>query len=280
MATQKEHAVHTKFLPRSLALGLLALSCGSAYADDAADRALTGNVALTSDYIFRGLTQTWGGPAIQGGADLTFKEGLALGTWASLVSGKSFPNGNVELDVYGSYGRSFATDWSWRVGVYSYLYSGNLDQASPALPPRGFDTIELNAALGWKWITLKYSHSLTDYFAIDRQQGYRGDSRGTGYLQLDASIPLGDVFTLSLHAAHTNISTELASPLASGETDPSYSDYGATLKWQFHPNWNAQVGATYADNSDFYAHTVSFRNPADDKDVGGGRGFVMVQATF
>lgn len=43
------------------------------------------NVALTSDYIFRGISQTQGDPAIQGGLDVAHESGLYIGTWASNV---------------------------------------------------------------------------------------------------------------------------------------------------------------------------------------------------
>lgn len=265
-------------LPFALAVAGVAACAHAETGDDAAYTA-TGNVALVSDYMFRGLTQTWGDPAIQGGGDLALRNGFAAGFWESSVSDKSYPGASLELDVYASYGRAIDDDWSWRVGLYSYLYpGGNLDEVG--LRSRSFDTTEANAALTWKWLTLKYSTSLTDYFGIDTEQGYRGDSKGTGYLELNAAIPLTDAWSLALHAGHTNVSTRLATPLANGADDPDYSDLGATLKWQFVPHWSASVGATYADNHAFYGHTVSFQNPGDTKDVGGARGFVMLQGTF
>ena len=244
-----------------------------------ADYAITGNVALTSDYMFRGLTQTWGGPAIQGGADLSTKNGFAAGFWASSISDKSYPGASLELDLYASYGTQINENWSWHAGLYSYLYpNGNLGDAG--LPSRTFDTVEANASLTWKWLTLKYSSALTDYFGIDTEQGYRGDSRGTGYLELDAAIPLDELWSLALHAGRTDIPTRLVAPLASGENDPDYDDIGATLKYRFAPHWSASLGATYADNHAFYGHTASFTNAFDTKDVGGTRGFVMLQGTF
>jgi uncharacterized protein (TIGR02001 family) len=260
-----------------------ALACAGASAQTDADAdasySVTGNVALTTDYMFRGLTQTWGGPAIQGGGDLTMKNGFAAGFWASSISDKSYPGASLELDVYANYGTQITDDWSWRVGLYSYLYpNGNLDDVG--LPSRSFNTVEANASLTWKWLTLKYSDSLTDYFGIDTEQGYRGDSKGTGYLELDAAIPFNAQWSLALHAGHTNVSTRLAVPLANGEDDPDYNDLGATLKYQFNPHWSASLGATYADNHAFYGHTASFTNASDTKDVGGTRGFVMLQGTF
>jgi uncharacterized protein (TIGR02001 family) len=254
---------------------------GTALANAAndADYAVSGIVALTSDYMFRGLTQTWGGPAIQGGADLAMKNGVAAGFWASSISDKSYPGASLELDVYASYGMQIDDDWSWRAGLYGYVYpNGNLDHAG--LASRSFNTVEANAALTWKWLTLKYSSSLTDYFGIDTEQGYRGDSKGTGYVQLDAAIPFNDAWSLALHAGHTNVSTRLAVPLANGANDADYSDFGATLRYQLAQHWSASLGATYADNHAFYGRTASFENASDTKDVGGTRGLVMLQGTF
>ena len=267
----------------SLLLGLGACACVASVAVHATDAddsyAITGNIALTSDYMFRGLTQTWGGPAVQGGADLTMKNGFAAGFWASSISDKSYPGASLELDLYASYGTQINDDWSWRAGLYGYLYpKGNLDEAG--LASRSFNTLEANASVTWKWLTLKYSRALTDYFGIDTEQGYRDDSKGTGYVQLDATLPIDEKWSVTLHAARTDITTRLATALANGADDPDYSDFGATLKYQFAPHWSASLGATYADNDSFYGRTASFANPTDTKNVGGTRGFVMLQGTF
>lgn len=242
---------------------------------------LTGNAAVVSDYEVRGLTQTWGRPAVQGGLDYTAANGLAAGVWGSNVGKNSFPGGGAEIDVYGSYGQPINSDWSWRAGLHSYFYPGaNLDRSNPPLGSRRFNTLEANLALSWKWLTLTYNRALTDYFGADMEQGYRGDSRGTSYLQVDADLPLADKWDLALHAGHTFYTTTLVVPLAGGATDPSYSDFGATLKWQFRPHWSASVSAIYATNAAFYRHTVSFLDGNDVHALGGARAIVMVQATF
>ena len=51
----------------------------------------TANINLVSDYRFRGITQTWGKPAVQGGADIAHDGGFFAGTWASNVSGNEYP---------------------------------------------------------------------------------------------------------------------------------------------------------------------------------------------
>ena len=240
---------------------------------------MTGNVAVTSDYVFRGLTQSWGHPAIQGGADYASPIGFAAGPGAPASAKTAIPGGAMELDLYASYGQAINRDWSWRVGLYGYLYPGaNLDQAG--LPSRSLNTAEANAALSWKQLTVKYNRALTDYFGVDTEQGYTGDSKGTDYLQLDLAIPLDEVWSLALHAGHTRYTTALATPLANGARSPSYSDAGATLKYQFDPHWSLSGGVSYASNASFYRRTTSFLHAADTRNVGGTRGFLMLQGTF
>lgn len=263
-------------------LALVAAFCAStAHATDAPASPVTGNVAITTDYMFRGLTQTWGRPAIQGGADYVASSRFAAGFWDSSISQSSYPRAAMELDLYVSYGRTFGHGWSWRAGLYGYLYpGGNLDQAKPRLPSRSFDTLEANVALSWKGFALKYNRALTDYFGADVEEGYLGSSRGTSYLQLDATLPLHGAWSLALHAGHTHYTTALAVPLADGARDPSYSDFGAALKYQLTTHWSLSSGVTHATDAIFYRSTTSLLNPNDVLNVGGTRGFVMFQGTF
>lgn len=64
---------------------------------------VSGNVALGSEYFFRGVNQS-GGEALSGGFDVAFDSGFYVGTWASSID---FSNG-PELDYYAGYGGSFS----------------------------------------------------------------------------------------------------------------------------------------------------------------------------
>ena len=269
-----------KLLSLAAAGALCCLGCASPVrAEDAPASPVAGNVAVTSDYMFRGLTQSWGRPSIQGGADYANADGFAAGFWGSSISERTYPGGAMELDLYASYGRAINSDWSWRAGLYGYAYPGaNLDQAG--LRSRSLNTAEANVALSWKQLTLKYNHALTDYFGVDTEQGYRGDSKGTGYLQLDAAIPLSAAWSLALHAAHTHYTTELTAPLANGARNPGYNDFGATLRYQLAIHWSLSGGVTHATNADFYRDTSSFLDAGGTRNVGGSRGFLMLQGTF
>lgn len=264
---------------RSVAASAALFLCLTPLAHAADAPSVTGNVAGVSDYMFRGLTQTWGHPAIQGGADYAHPDGFAAGAWASSISDRSYPGGSTELDLYASFGRAIDSDWSWRAGLYGYVYPGaDLDEAG--LRSRSFNTLEANAALTWRQVTLKYNRSLTDYFAADTEQGYDGDTRGTGYLQLDVAVPFDDSWSLALHAGHTHYTAKLATALANGARDASYTDESVTLKYQFASHWSVSGGVTHADDRPFYHRVSSFLDASDTRDVGGTRGFVMFQGTF
>ncbi|MGB2045237.1 MAG: TorF family putative porin, partial [Porticoccaceae bacterium] len=77
---------------------------------------VSGNVALGSEYFFRGIDQA-GGEALSGGFDVAFDSGFYVGTWASSIDF----SGGLELDYYAGYGGSFSEDVSYDIG---YLYYG------------------------------------------------------------------------------------------------------------------------------------------------------------
>jgi len=259
--------------------GLVLAATGTVKADAAPTATFTGNVELTTNYIFRGLTQSWGKPAVQGGADISMPNGFAAGVWGSSISDRSYPGGSMELDLYASYGRTINDDWSWRAGLYGYIYPGaNLDHAG--LAPRSLNTAEANVAMSWKLWTLKYNYALTDYFGADREQGFRDNSKGSSYLMLEGAYPLNDQWSLTLHTGYTHYSTELALPMADGARDPGYADIGVGAKYAIDKSWTVVGALTHATNERYYRHTVSFVNGNDSMNVGGTGGFVMLQGSF
>ena len=80
------------------------------------------NVALSSDYIWRGMTQTAEEPAISGGFDIAGESGLYFGTWASNVE---FGDGAaLELDWYAGYANELDNGFSYDIGYLAYTYPG------------------------------------------------------------------------------------------------------------------------------------------------------------
>ena len=84
---------------------------------------ISGNVALSSDYIWRGMTQTDGDVALSGGFDLTTDMGFYAGTWASNLSLAA--NASMELDVYLGFAGEMAENMTYDVGYISIQYPGN-----------------------------------------------------------------------------------------------------------------------------------------------------------
>lgn len=106
------------------ALSLCAVSAPAFAQDEEEDTAeieISGNVALVSDYRFRGVSFSDGDPALQGGIDIAHSSGFYVGTWGSTISGGS-PYGELELDVYAGYGGEVADGVSFDVGLLYYIY--------------------------------------------------------------------------------------------------------------------------------------------------------------
>ena len=102
---------------------LLTLTAAAGFAQSAAAPAsaftTSGNLSITSDYVFRGLSQTAGKAAVQGGYDISHTSGLSAGVWASNVSSAI---GGLEIDLYANYGfKVGAVDLS--VGYINYTYN-------------------------------------------------------------------------------------------------------------------------------------------------------------
>lgn len=97
----------------------------------------TFNFGVTSDYIFRGFSQTRRNPALQGGVDLTY--GIAYaGVWASSLNFNTATDpyiggpvkANAEIDLYAGIKPVFKTasgDYNFDIGGIYYTYPGAKD---------------------------------------------------------------------------------------------------------------------------------------------------------
>ena len=169
-------------------LSLLTLTAASAMAQSAAPApALTtsGNLAFTSDYVFRGITQNGGKTAVQGGFDVAHTSGLSAGVWASNVS---YGTATLEVDAYAAYGFSLTKDITASVGYIGYIYEGN----------SALNTSELNVSASSYGLTAKISFATTDYF------GNSLVGSGTKYYELNYAYDVAAVKGLSL-ALHYGI---------------------------------------------------------------------------
>ena len=107
-----------------------------------ADSELSANVALTSDYVWPGVSQNGEDPALQVGADFS-SELFYAGTWASMIDFGAGSEANVELDLYAGFAGEFAEGVSWDVGAIGYYYLGAADGEK-------LDFYEVYAGLGYE----------------------------------------------------------------------------------------------------------------------------------
>ena len=177
-------------LAAALAVALSTIGAASAQAADAvAEHAVTFNAALTSDYRYRGLSQSRLKPALQGGADYTHSpSGLYAGVWASTIKWTDDlgADGDVEVDLYGGKRGELAPGVTYDVGGLYYAYP------SYDLEPDA-NTFEVYGQLGYGPAYIKYSHATTNLFGT-------ADSKGSGYVDVGANIELGTGLVLNLHA--------------------------------------------------------------------------------
>ncbi len=165
--------LRTHLLAALVCLG--ALPAGAAHAD------VSGSLTLTSDYLFRGISQTDGEPALQGGIEWTHDSGVYAGTWGSSISWLSDADPDVssqlELDGYiGIRGDVGDSGVGWDVGAVRYWYPGRY--------PAGFakaDTTELYAGVRWHILSARYSYAVTDLFGMPDSDGSRNLDLGVGW---------------------------------------------------------------------------------------------------
>ena len=82
---------------------------------------ISANVALTTDYRFRGVSFSGEDIAIQGGFDVAHESGFYVGAWASSLEDSAL-YGNSELDIYAGWSGDVATGLSIDAGVLYYIY--------------------------------------------------------------------------------------------------------------------------------------------------------------
>ena len=217
---------------------------------------VTGNMSLVSDYRFRGLTQTFEEPALQGGFDYAHSSGLYVGNWNSSISDDFFSGAPLEMDFYGGY-KGTAGDFGYDVGLLYYYYPGS------NLPGVGkIDNTEIYAGVSWRFLSLKYFHAVSDFFG-------QPDTDGSNYIDFSATWDLGQGWGINGHVGHQKVKN-----LANAD----YTDYklGITKDvggWVF--------GLSFVDtDADSAAYTFTNASSGTTKEVGDSTVVLSVSKTF
>jgi uncharacterized protein (TIGR02001 family) len=280
-------------LKSKIALASLALiGSTAAFAQAAApapapENTLAFNVGAVSQYRFRGIEQTSGKAAIQGGLDFTHTSGLYLGAWASNVNWvKDFnaaTQGDYEVDLYGGYKAEIMPGLSYDVGMITYQYPGNNSGAVGTPGAGGFtkaDTTEFYGALTYQMFTFKYSQSLGDFLG-------NINSNGSRYMELAATFDLGSGYTLTPHIGRQTVPNQnfggaVGVAAVIDGSAANYTDYALTLAKDFGNGWSASLAAVGTDAKDraFYQTTPIANNSNLNRFLGSNAAVVGVKYSF
>lgn len=187
-------------------ISAIALSSFNAFADDA----ISANVTLATDYVWRGISQTDEEPTIQGGFDWASNNGqFYIGTWGSNVDFGGAEN--MELDVYAGWTREFSSGLGIDLGFIQYLYFDD---------PDNVDFNEFYAGLSFADVSGKVSHDF--------------DNENT-YVEVGYDLGLTDNLDLGLHVGRYLF-----------DEGDNYTDYSIGLGTSYG---GVDLGLTYHDTN-------------------------------
>jgi len=122
----------------------------------------SGYLTLTTDYVWRGVTQSDGDPAAQLGGEVSFRSGIYAGLWGSTID---IDNGggrqrDFELNYYVGFSHDLSRRWIVGLNVVAYNYPGQEG-------PIDYNYEEVGVSLNFDdraWLEYAYS---PDYWGLD-----------------------------------------------------------------------------------------------------------------
>ena len=183
------------------------------------------NLALTSNYVWRGISQNSNSVALQGGFDVAHTSGLSAGVWASSIK---FAEG-LEVDLYANYGFKVAgVDLS--VGYIAYVYTG----------ASSINFEEANISATYAGVTAKVSKGISGVKDYYYELGYtysipavKGLDLGLHYGWADTSTTTNEDYSVSLTYPVAGFAATAAYSNVPGNTGAEHDLYSLTLKKSF-----------------------------------------------
>ncbi|UCX05630.1 hypothetical protein FJ709_14745 [Shewanella glacialimarina] len=196
-----EDIVSKTFTKTRLAL-LAGLTLSASVLSGSVMAEFSGEVSLTNDYRFRGVSQTAGDPALQAGVDWSAENGFFVGAWASNVDfdEEGYNGPDIELDIYAGYYGEINDNTSWDVTLYRYNYPGDSE----------LDYLEATVGVDFSGFRAAYWYT----------NDYGGSDLDLHYMELNYGWEFTENWSLDVHYGYN-----FGDALDDGEGFDSYSDY-------------------------------------------------------
>ncbi len=223
---------------------LLAAAALPAYAES--DITLSGNAVLTTQYVYRGLTNSAEKPAVQPEFDLTYKEIFYAGIWGSNVNYGAGPNGqnlaDVEIDYYAGITPTLGK-LKFDIAAYYDTYPGAFD------PGGEYDYVEIWTGVSRNFLNDKLELKLENYWSPE----YFGETGNNDVLEFSYEWTLNKVwcFTPKLGG---NVGHQWGD-LSQGGYDYTYWSVALTLGFNEKPPLELEI--RYWDSADLSGFTCS-----------------------
>jgi uncharacterized protein (TIGR02001 family) len=184
---------------------------------------------------------------------------------------------SLEWDFYAGYKNSFGGgNWNYDVGVIEYYYPGRYENLGAYRKP---NTTEVYGLIGYKWVSLKWSKGIsTNTFGVN-------ESKGADYLDLSATVPIGESgFNVLAHAGRYNFpgNANVGYWGASGCNNNcfDYTDYKLGVTKDYF-GFTFGLAWTHSNTKDAApdGQTTAYMN-AFGKNIGGDRVALSVTRTF
>ncbi len=209
-------------------------------------------ITATSDYLFDGLTQTEGQPALQASLDYAHEKGMYAGVWTSTYSIPG-PDEDQEVDYYVGYYRENG-DFNYDIAWLRYTYIGIPASAD-------FNYNEVSLKLGYKNSAVQFWRS-----------GNYGNTNSRSFIwRLSQDFPLDHGFTA--HIQYTVTQTKKNNILFSGngvgEDRNESTVFGVSKDWQ-----------GYTFDVSYSNHSEDGAKNAENRSIAQPTWFATVSRTF
>lgn len=179
----------------------------------------SGSLTLTSDYVWRGSTQTLGKPALQLGGKIASDTGFYASAWGSNVDFGPAINSNLEIDTTLGWSHGIGKDWSLDANVLRYNY------------PRS------RVGIGWNEVNLSTTWRDRAWLGVGASSNAMATRHSGTYSYAGVRIPAGERLRFELEAGH----------YALNDGGHAYSRASASAIWKANKSLELRITAHATD---------------------------------